>query len=194
MSTKSDAKRSKFDQEALIHLDSLLRTALYLTGDETLSNDLIQEIYLRAYRRRDASKERTDWRAWLFKTLVGLIGEYQLSAESSAEKANTGGNGNAKANGEPAFLTAVDNFTDDMCHDVDDTMIKDAIRELPIDVRLPVILSFLEGFSYRQIAKMADIDMETVKTRLMKGRRLLQEILWNRMVQQGLMKIYPGCC
>jgi RNA polymerase sigma-70 factor (ECF subfamily) len=63
-----------------------------------------------------------------------------------------------------------------------------AIGKLPEDFRLVVILSFLEGFSYQEIAGITGLQIGTVKSRLHRGRKLLQKGLWDYALRNGFVK------
>jgi RNA polymerase sigma-70 factor (ECF subfamily) len=67
-------------------------------------------------------------------------------------------------------------------------MLRQAIENLPFDSRLVVILSFVEGFSYQEIAEITETDIATLKAKLGEGRRLLQEELWKSATREGLVK------
>lgn len=68
------------------------------------------------------------------------------------------------------------NDVDETTHaDINSTDVKRAIRALPDDVRLLVVLSLLAGFSYGEIAQVAGIHLETVRSRLPRGRKLFRE-------------------
>ena len=69
-----------------------------------------------------------------------------------------------------------------------DDDVKAAINEMPDDFRLVIILSFLEGFSYQEIADILNINIGTVKSRLHRGRKLLQKSLWEYAVKNGFVK------
>jgi len=69
-----------------------------------------------------------------------------------------------------------------------DDDVKRAVEELPEDFRLVVVLSFLEGFSYQEIAEIAGLQIGTVKSRLHRGRKLLQKALWDYAVKNGFIK------
>ncbi|MEE8404695.1 MAG: sigma-70 family RNA polymerase sigma factor, partial [candidate division Zixibacteria bacterium] len=63
-----------------------------------------------------------------------------------------------------------------------------AIDELPEDFRIVVVLSFIEGFSYQEIAEIADLQLGTVKSRLHRGRKLLQKELLDYAIKKGIIK------
>ncbi len=191
MRLKPDAIKDCFKDEALKHLNSLLRVAMYLFGDESTANDLIQETYLRAYRQTGSLECMADCRVWLFKTMTGLINEHQLARSEITEPLPDPEIETNDLRPFPAFEKAM---SQDICNDIDNEMIKSAIWDLPLELRYVVVLSFLEGFSHKEIVSISDLDIGTVKSKLLAGRQLLQEILWNRMVKEGLLKQYPAYC
>ena len=69
-----------------------------------------------------------------------------------------------------------------------DDDVKKAIDELPEDFRIVVVLSFIEGFSYQEIAEIADLQLGTVKSRLHRGRKLLQKELLDYAIRNGFIK------
>lgn len=62
---------------------------------------------------------------------------------------------------------------------------RNAIGNLPDDFRLIVVLSLLEGFSYQEVADIACIDLETVRSRLRRGRKLMQRELFDKVACEG---------
>src|SRR5437879_13800657 len=73
-----DEKRASFEREALVHLDSLYRVALRLTGNAADADDLVQETMLKAYRAWDQYEKGTNAKAWLLTILRhAFINEYR---------------------------------------------------------------------------------------------------------------------
>jgi RNA polymerase sigma-70 factor (ECF subfamily) len=66
-----------------------------------------------------------------------------------------------------------------------------AIERLPDDFRDTVILSDLEGLAYAEIAELLDIPVGTVKSRLFRGRRLLQQVLYEYATDTGYVHTNP---
>src|SRR5437879_5743382 len=58
-----------------------------------------------------------------------------------------------------------------------DVDLREAIEDLPEPFRLAVVLSDVEGFSYKEIADMLDVPLGTVMSRLFRGRRILRKRL-----------------
>lgn len=180
--------RHRFEREAMIHIDALMRTARRMTKSESDAEDLVQETMLKAYRFFDKFEEGTNCKAWLFKIMTNIfINNYRSKAKAPQSLAFDDVDDGflfgqlAKTKGsvdpEKEFFSKI--FDDD---------VKAAINELPEDFRLVVVLSFLEGFAYQEIADITGLQIGTVKSRLHRGRKLLQKALWDYALRNGFIK------
>lgn len=180
--------RAAFEEQALVHLDSLYATGLRMTRDPRDAEDLVQDTMLAAYRFFDRFEQGTNCRAWLFKILTNtFINKYRkkvrerevrdvldqeetpsLMSEDVAE---------ASRNPESTMLSAL--LSDD---------VKKALDAIPYDYRIAVVLCDLEDFSYKEIADIVDCPVGTVMSRLHRGRRLLQKTLRAYAVREGIVK------
>ena len=166
------------EEQALEHIDALYRTALRLTRNPADAEDLVQETYLRAFRFRDRFAAGSNLRAWLFKILTNAsISRFRHTSRESGDSsldemeesdlyARVSGDGGRGESAEDELLNAV--------LDVD---VRQAIEDLPEPFRLAVVLSDVEGFSYKEIADMLDVPLGTVMSRLFRGRRILRKRL-----------------
>ncbi len=175
-----------FDQ-ALEHVDSLYRTALRLTRNPQDAEDLVQETYLRAHRFRDSFREGTNLRAWLFRILMNtFINEYRKRSRQP-ETTDVGDLEDyylfhrVKEAGEGIGTdpeeTVMRMFLDDE--------VRRSLEELPEHYRIPVLLADVEGFTYKEIAEITGTQLGTVMSRLHRGRRQLQQKLWEYARQRG---------
>lgn len=183
------AKRG-FVEEALPHLEAVHRFALRLAaGDDDEAGDLVQETYLRAYRAWEGFRPGTNARAWLFticrnvflrsRERRGRAVEIPVDADPEVEAlAATAGVWEAmNADPERAFF---DSFVDaDVLREVD---------RLPEPYREAVVLVDLEGFSYDEAREMLSLPVGTVKSRLFRGRRLLQQALYAYALEMGYVR------
>jgi RNA polymerase sigma-70 factor (ECF subfamily) len=69
-----------------------------------------------------------------------------------------------------------------------DDEVKNALEELPDAFRIPVLLSDVEGFSYKEIADMLEVPIGTVMSRLHRGRKLMQKLLYDYAVERGIVR------
>ena len=179
-----EERREGYEKEALVHLDVLYRVALRLTGNAADAEDLVQETMLRAYRSWDRYTPGTNAKGWLLTILRHLfINEYRRkSRHPETVDVDTI---------EPfALFQEVQEedpqgaFFDKI---VDDEVLR-AVDQLPEAFREAVTLSDVEGLSYEEVAKVLDVPVGTVKSRLYRGRRLLQAKLYDYAVGMGYIK------
>jgi RNA polymerase sigma-70 factor (ECF subfamily) len=68
-----------------------------------------------------------------------------------------------------------------------DDEVKKALEELPEQFRIPVLMSDVEGFSYKEIAEILEIPLGTVMSRLHRGRKAMQKMLYEYAKKRGLI-------
>ena len=183
-----DEKRASFEREALVHLDTLYRVALRLTGNASDADDLVQETMLKAYRAWDQYEKGTNAKGWLLTILRhAFINEYRRRTRHP----------------ETVDLDTIEPFAvfgeiqeDDrqgafFDRIVDDEVLR-AIDALPEAFRETLVLSDVEGMSYQEIGKILEIPVGTVKSRLFRARQLLQGKLYDYAVNMGYIKGTPA--
>lgn len=181
-------KRKQFETEALPHMDALLRTALRMTKNQTDAEDLVQETMVKAYRFWDKFELGSNCRAWLFKIMTNIfINEYRSKSRTPVS-VNMDDIDDNFLFGQLSTKPPERNPEEELFAKIFDDDVKKAIEELPDDFRLVVVLSFLEGFSYQEIADIVDLQLGTVKSRLHRGRKLLQRKLYDYAVRNGYIK------
>lgn len=181
-------RRRQFEAEALPHMDALLRTALRMTRNSSDAEDLVQEAMAKAYRSWDKFESGTNCRAWLFKIMTNMfINEYRSKSRApvamSVDDVDEG-----FLYGQLASASGQRTPEEELFARILDDDVKNAIAELPEDYRLVVMLSFVEGFSYQEIADIVDLQLGTVKSRLHRGRKLLQKKLYDYAVKNGYVR------
>lgn len=183
-------KRKSFETEALPHMDALKRTALRMTRNDGDAEDLVQETYVKAYRFWDKFEPGSNCRAWLFKIMTNIfINDYRSKSRTPSSVSVDEIDDNF-IYGQLATAPPEETPEREFFAKVFDDDVKKAIEELPEDFRTVVVLSFLEGFSYQEIAEIADLQLGTVKSRLHRGRKLLQKQLYDYAIRNGFIK--PG--
>ncbi len=181
-------KRKSFEAEALQHMEALYRTALRMTKNESDAEDLVQEAYVKAYRFWDRFEPGSNCRAWLFKIMTNIfINEYR-SKTRSPMSVNVDELDDNFLYGQLAVDETTRNPEQELFSRIFDDDVKKAIESLPDDFRKVVVLAFLEGFSYQEIADIMDLQLGTVKSRLHRGRKLLQKALWDYAIKNGYIK------
>lgn len=185
-------QKQGFAEDVLPHLEAVYRFALRLSqGREDEAQDLVQDTFLRAHRGWEGFRRGTNLRAWLFTICRNrfLRKEEQrgrrpevLASETDADVeslAATAVFSEVRANTDPetAFF---DSFLD--------REVLAALDTLPRPFREAVVLSDLEGLSYPEIAEVLDLPTGTVKSRLFRGRRILQQALYQYALEHGYIR------
>jgi RNA polymerase sigma-70 factor (ECF subfamily) len=169
-------------------MDALYRTALRMTKNQTDAEDLVQETMVKAYRFWDKFEPGSNCRAWLFKIMTNIfINEYRSKSRTPVS-VNMDDIDDNFLYGQLASMPPGRTPEEEMFAKIFDDDVKKAIEELPDDFRLVVVLSFLEGFSYQEIADIIELQLGTVKSRLHRGRKLLQKKLHDYAVKNGYIK------
>jgi RNA polymerase sigma-70 factor, ECF subfamily len=178
-----------FEDAAMPFLDSLYNTAYRMARNPQDAEDLIQETYLKAYKYYDKFEEGTNFKAWLFKILKNtFINSYRKKQQVPRQ--------GDFADIEDAFETQVSDEVrrqyktpEELLLDgVLDADIQRAIRALPPDYRIAVLLADLEDLSYKEIAEVLDVPVGTVMSRLYRGRKRLEASLLQYARTRGYLR------
>jgi RNA polymerase sigma-70 factor (ECF subfamily) len=184
---KRRSSRADFEGEALPHLQALYSAAVRLTRNERDAEDLVQDSLLRAYRFFDSFEAGTNCKAWLFRIMTNVFcnryrereREQEILSEAKSSDANLEqffGGVEGGRDVETALLGRL------VSEDVER-----ALAEVPEDFRIAVVLADLEDFSYKEIAEIMECPAGTVMSRLYRGRKILQRLLFKYAVDQGVI-------
>jgi len=182
--------RDTFAKDATAFAPQLFSTAVRMTRNRADAEDLVQETYMKAWRAYDSYEEGTNLRAWLFRIMTNTyINKYNAKMRRPTEtelddveelylyrRLGTIDQSRMSASAEDQMMEL---FTDDE--------VKNAIEELPEAFRMPLLLSDVDGFSYKEIAEMLDVPVGTVMSRLHRGRKAMQKRLYEFAKERGLV-------
>ena len=173
----TDAEKSRiFNEEFMPHIDSMYNFAYKLTLDEEDAKDLVQDTYLKAFRFLNSFEQGTNAKAWLFRILKNsFINDYRKKSKEPAkvdyQEVETVYNSQ-----ESQHDITVDLRSETMQNRIGDE-VTNALNSLAVDFRIVIILCDLEGFTYEEMAKILDIPIGTVRSRLHRARNLLKDRL-----------------
>jgi len=187
---KTQKKLSEFEQVALVHIDSVYNVALRMTRNKSDAEDLVQETYLKAFRFFAKFQAGTNCKAWLLKILTNLFNNKyrqrikeppQVSYDEIEEDFLYSRllKETLEPNENPEQILFSRIVEDD---------VKKVMDNLPEEFRMVVILSFIEDCSYKEIAEIMDTNIGTVKSRLHRGRTMLQKALYEYAKKRGFVK------
>jgi len=187
VSRSTKKKHTEFEAEALPHMDVLYNFALRTTGNQDDAHDLLQETYLKAYRFWDKYEKGTNIRAWLFRIMKNsYINRYRKETKEP-DKVDYEDIENFY-NTIRAESTDPNDLQKQLYGNLLGDEVTKALQELPDDFRTVVILCDIEGLTYEEIAEFVECPIGTVRSRLHRGRKLLQAELFEYAKQQGMIK------
>ena len=169
-------KREIFDREFLPHIHSMYNFGYRLTLDRDDAKDLVQDTYFKAFRFIESFQRGTNAKAWLFRILKNsFINEYRKKIKEpnkvDYQEVET------FYNSDDVDRQITPDLRVDALKDMIGDEISNALNALDVDFRTVIILCDLEGFKYEEMAKILDIPIGTVRSRLHRARQLLKEKL-----------------
>ena len=178
-----------FEQAMLEILPDLLGAAWRLTRNREDAEDLVGETVTRAWLGVDKLRERERFRGWVFRILTNLYISQRRARASRPEEeplADEAAEFSLFERLHQPFLlwwsTPEQEFLDKL---VQEDLFR-AIDSLPDVFRVVTVLADVEGLSYQQVADALDVPVGTVRSRLARGRGLLQKALWQHAMDAGL--------
>ena len=156
-----------FEAAVMPHFLDLYRTARLLAQDPAEAEDLVQEVYLQAWKSFHRFEMGTNCRAWLFKILFHRLHHFRRRWAKAAK------------------VEAFENHQDQdsivaeapVPQEIRDEEVLNALARVPIEFREVVLLADVQEFSYKEIAVTMKLPLGTVMSRLSRGRKLLRQEL-----------------
>jgi RNA polymerase sigma-70 factor (ECF subfamily) len=164
---QSKAGVADFEAAAMPHLADLYRTAKFLTHESSEADDLVQEVYLEAWKSFHRFEPGTNCRAWLFKILFHRLHHLRRRLWRAVKFESFG------SDRDPDSLIAETPVPEQIRDD--DILL--ALGKLPPDFREVVLMADVQEFSYSEVAETLRIPLGTVMSRLSRGRKLLRHEL-----------------
>lgn len=159
-----------------------------MSGSDADAKDLAQEAFLRVFRAFRRIDPAASLEAWLYRIVtnlyIDLLRKHPKGRVESISAPITTPQGSEMQREWPAPEADSPEATIDGQMDA---MVQQALLALPADLRMVVVLSDIEGFAYEEIARMLEVPLGTVKSRLHRARKILQERLGPLVAER-----YPG--
>jgi len=190
MNETEDQTKKAFSEAAFPYMDEMYAVGMRMTKNPQLAEDLVAEVFAKAWKSFHQFERGTNMRAWLYRIITNTyINHYRKKVRQGfgvdIDKYETQdefyifnklARNVANKNEDPA-QAVLSKFAEQD--------ITNAIDQLPPGYRETVILSDMQGLSYEDISKSLDIPIGTVRSRLNRGRKQLQKALWEEAVKSG---------
>jgi RNA polymerase sigma-70 factor (ECF subfamily) len=162
-------------RELLRRQERWVRGIVYaVLGDRDRVDDVVQQVWTTLWERCGELRDARRWRPWLYRLARNAAvdaGRETTRRRTLSDRLAESLNGSGGEQTPPGELAEGERRE----------AVLDAIAALPVHYREPFVLRHLEDWSYREIAAVLDLPVDTVETRLVRARRLLREALGGRL-------------
>jgi RNA polymerase sigma-70 factor (ECF subfamily) len=186
--------REWFEREVVTVLPDLYGTARRLAKNSADAEDLVAEAIAKAWMRLGSLDDRSCVRGWLMRILTNtFVSDCRARAvrppldSLDAREAEAEGFSLFERLHQPFLLwwgNAEQEFLDRLLRED----LEKAVDALPERFRVTVVMADVQGLSYQEIADALGVPIGTVRSRLARGRSLLQKALWEHAVDAGLAR------
>jgi len=187
--------KQRFEELFYPQMDRVYSLALRMTKNAEDAEDLTQETYLKAYRFFDNFETGTNAKAWIMTILTNTFRTRYRRRQKEPAYVDFDAVENflLSDNELPDFRPAnkaevlgIDEITEILKSYVSDDIIH-ALESIPSQFRLAILLSDVERFNYQEIADIIGTTVGTVKSRIFRGRKLLQKYLHTLARERGII-------
>jgi RNA polymerase sigma-70 factor, ECF subfamily len=164
--------------------------AVRLTRNQADAEDLVQEAALLAFRAFASFEPGTNFRAWFFKILTNCYFSKRRREKSRPVTSDLDDTPDLylyARSAEAGFPTQGPDPAAQLLDQLGTERVVAAIDRLPEEYRVVSTLYFMEDLSYEEIAQVLGCPIGTVRSRLHRGRKMLQKALWQVAEEGGLI-------
>jgi RNA polymerase sigma-70 factor, ECF subfamily len=168
--------------------------ALRLSRNPADAEDLVQEAALLAYRAFDSFVAGTNFRAWFLKIVTNCYYSKRRRERSRPVTSDLDDTPDLylyARSGEAGFPTQGHDPAAELLESLGTERIAAAIARLPEEYRIVCTLYFMDDLSYEEIATVVACPVGTVRSRLHRGRKMLQKVLWKIAEEDGIVSGHP---
>ncbi len=187
--------RSLFEENVMGLLSELYGAALRLAKNRDDAEDLVAESMEKAWANRGSLRDKERFRPWIFRILTNTFTSNcrkravrPVQATLPEDISDHSSDFSLFEQLHQPFLLWWSNPEKEFLNKLLSKDIERAVDALPEAFRTVVVLSDLEGFSYQEMAEVLKVPVGTVRSRLARGRGLLQKALWEHAKDAGLIK------
>ena len=163
-----------FDLLVLKYQSRLISTAFKFVKDVQIAEDIVQDSFIKAFKALESFREDSSFYTWIYRITVNTSKNFLVSKKRKSELLNSDLSEEASYEIEPVETYSPEDF-------LQATQLKKVITEtidqLGEDTRTALTLRELDGLSYEQIADVVNCPVGTVRSRIFRGREVIDEAI-----------------
>ena len=193
--TGQEDTRQWFSRMVGENMDAMYGVALHLTGNGASAEDLVSETVIKAWSCIDKLDDRRRWRPWVFRILrnefISIYRKQSIrpSEVSWTEEPDDGddfGVSSMLMEQPGEFLNWWASPEQELINGLLGEQIREAIDQLPEAFRMTILLVNVDGLNYDEAAVVLGVPSGTIRSRMKRGRTMLQKALWTAAHEAGL--------
>lgn len=165
--------------------------AMRLTRNQADAEDLVQDAAFLAHRGFASFAPGTNFRAWFFKILINAYYSRRRREKSRPVTSDFDDTPDLyiyARSGQAGFPTQGPDPAAQLLDKLGTERIAAAMNRLPEEYRIVSTLYFMDDLSYEEIARVLAVPVGTVRSRLHRGRKMLQKALWQIAEEDGIVR------
>ncbi len=188
----AEATKSRlFEAQVLRLTDRLYGRALRLTRNPADAEDLVADTVAKAWAKFEELRDVQCFETWIFRILTNaFLSAWRhhgaLQVETREQPLDDSEEFSLFERLHQPFLLWWSSPEQEFLNDLLREDMEKALDDLPDEFRLVVVLVMVQGYSYAEVAEMLRVPVGTVRSRLSRGRGLLQRALWKQAEDAGL--------
>ena len=163
-----------FDLLVLKYQSRLISTAFKFVKDVQIAEDIVQDSFIKAFKALESFREDSSFYTWIYRITVNTSKNFLVSKKRKSELLNSDLSEEASYEIEPVETYSPEDL-------LQATQLKKVITEtidqLGEDTRTALTLRELDGLSYEQIADVVNCPVGTVRSRIFRGREVIDEAI-----------------
>ncbi|MCG6961278.1 sigma-70 family RNA polymerase sigma factor [bacterium BMS3Abin03] len=181
-----EKKQNDFENAIMLHKHALYNYALKIAANSDDASDLVQETYYKAYKNYHQFENGTNSKAWIFMILKNtFINSYR---KVKREPLKVDYDDIEEIYDKLKYDQSKSNNLDlDYYHNLFDDELSNALANLPLKLKDVFLLYDLEGYTYEEISNLVNVPIGTVRSRLHRARKILQEELFGYAKVNGYL-------
>jgi RNA polymerase sigma-70 factor (ECF subfamily) len=184
------ARSQTFESLLAPLLDPAYGLAYSMVRNRADAEDLVQEAALRAFRAFDTFEQGTNFKAWFYRILTNCCYARHRTSRRRPELVDLDDASELYLFRQTRAVGMHDESNDParmLMAKISGERVAEAIGAIPEEYRMVATLYFLEDYAYHEIAAVLEIPVGTVRSRLHRGRKLLQKALWKLAEEEGIL-------
>ena len=163
-----------FDLLVIKYQSRLISTAFKFSKDLYIAEDIVQESLIKSYKSIHSFREDSSFYTWVYRITVNTAKNYLVSKKRKAELLATDLSDDFSMD-----LSSIETDTPESLLNADELrkIIMDSLNELGEETKTALTLREFDGLSYEQISEIINCPVGTVRSRIFRGRELLDEAI-----------------